>query len=122
LYFLADLLESIRRFQFAVYLLDPWNAIDWLHMSLMWTALSLWAHQYQESINFSMMQRYEILEGTGARARFFKTKAEQEFEFLQFSSSLKNLTHNLEKYISISSFCGELVLLLILLIRFPSFN
>ncbi len=105
--FSADLLDAIRRFQILDYLLDPWNTIDWLHMALMWVSLSLWVYQYQKSSSFTMMPRYEILKNTGARARFFKTEAEQEYNFLQFSSNLKDLSHNFEQYISISSLCGR---------------
>ena len=109
--FVADLLESIRRFKVLHYLLDLWNVIDWLHMSLMWIAWSLWIHQYQVLNSFSMSPRYEILEDTGARARLFKTQADQEFEFLQFSSNLMKMSNNLEQYISVSSICGMSVLL-----------
>jgi hypothetical protein len=54
-----------------------------------------------------MAPRYLILEGTAARARFFKTQARAEFQFLQFASNLKHLSNNLDQYISISSLCGE---------------
>ncbi len=58
-----------------------------------------------------MQPRYDILEMPGARARFFKTQAEQEFEFIQFSTNLRNLSQNFEQYICISSLCGEALLL-----------
>ncbi len=116
----ADLLEAIRRFQILDYLLDPWNTIDWLHMTLMWIALSLWVYQYQESISFTMQPRYDILEMPGARARFFKTQAEQEFQFIQFSANLRNLSQNFEQYICISSLCGKALLLYSF--KTPNFN